>query len=273
MENASGYSVQVNNEAWSKPQTETSYKLDRSTAGNYTVRVKALGDDTHYRDSDEIGITVLVTEKLGTPMLAAEHNSVNWNAVDHATGYQVKVDDGEWSEVQTELSYSLEGVSPGAHIVSVIAVSDSDIYTQSDEATITVNAVLQLAAPVLSVDGTTVSWNAVENASKYSVRINDATPVEQTETSYVLTETAGGEYVIKVTAVSDDDNVEDSSAAQAKIIVEEKLGKPVLATEGATVSWPAVANADGYCVKVGDGAWSAMQTETTYMQTYGVTEH
>ena len=265
VENASGYSVQVNNEAWSKPQTETSYILDRSTAGNYTVRVKALGDDKHYRDSDEIGITVLVTEKLGTPMLAAEHNSVNWNAVDHATGYQVKVDDGEWSEVQTELSYSLEGVSPGAHIVSVIAVSDSDIYTQSDEATITVNAVLQLAAPVLSVDGTTVSWNAVENASKYSVRINDATPVEQTETFYVLTVTAGGEYVIKVTAVSDDDNVEDSSAAQAKIIVEEKLGMPVLITEGATVSWPAVANADGYCVKVDDGAWSAMQTETTYM--------
>lgn len=123
----------------------------------------------------------------------------------------------------------------------------------------------RLSAPVLSVDGTTVSWNAVENASGYSVRINDATPVEQTETSYVLTETAGGEYVIKVTAVSDDDNVEDSSAAQAKIIVEEKLGKPVLITEGATVSWPAVANADGYCVKVGDGAWSAMQTETTYM--------
>ena len=123
----------------------------------------------------------------------------------------------------------------------------------------------RLSAPVLSVDGTTVSWNAVENASGYSVQINDATPVEQTETSYVLTVTAGGEYVIKVTAVSDDDNVEDSSAAQAKIIVEEKLGMPVLITEGATVSWPAVANADGYCVKVDDGAWSAMQTGTTYM--------
>ena len=264
VENASGYSVQVNNEAWSAPQTETSYTLDRSTAGNYTVRVKALGDDTHYRDSDEIGITVLVTEKLGTPMLAAEHNSVNWNAVDHATGYQVKVDDEEWSEVQTELSYSLEGVSPGAHIVSVIAVSDSDIYTQSDEATITVNVVEQLAAPVLSLNGKTVTWEVVEGADKYSVQVNGEVATEQTETSYVLTAIAGGEYTVKVTAISGDNNVENSFAAQIKVTVEEKLGTPVLMTVDTTVSWIAIPNADGYLVKVGDGEWSAAQKETKY---------
>lgn len=264
VENASGYSVQVNNEAWSKPQTETSYKLDRSTAGNYTVRVKALGDGTHYRDGEETGATVLVTEKLATPEVSAEHNSVSWNAVANAVEYKVKVDDGEWSKPQTELSYKLEGVSAGEHVVKVVALSDNELYTQSDEATLSVTVVAQLATPVLSLDGKTVSWQAVAGARGYSVQVGDGNPAEQTQTSYALTATDGGEYVIKVIAISANEGVENSLAAQVKITVTEQLASPSLSTENATVSWNAVNNADGYKVKIDDGEWSAVQTETEY---------
>lgn len=264
VENAIGYSVQVNDGEWSAPQTETSYTLNRSTAGNYTVRVKALGDGVRYRDSDATGITVLITEKLATPEVSAEHNSVSWNAVANAAEYKVKVDDGEWSKPQTELSYKLEGVSAGEHTVKVVALSDNELYTQSDEATLSVTVVAQLATPVLSLDGKTVSWQAVAGARGYSVQVGDGNPAEQTQTSYTLTATDGGEYVIKVIAISANDGVENSFAAQVKITVIEQLGSPSLSVENVTVSWNAVNNADGYKVKIDDGEWSAVQTETTY---------
>ena len=264
IENASGYSVQVGNGEWSAPQTETSYTLTETVAGNYTVRVKALGDGINYRDGAEELVTVLVTEKLSAPTLTTGRNTVSWSQVDNASGYKIKVDDGEWSDEITELTYKLEGVSAGAHTVAVIAVSDSELYTQSDEASISVTMVAQLATPELSLDDKTVSWEAVSGASGYSVQVNNGTATQQTETSYTLTETAAGEYIVKVTAISFDDNVEDSFEAQVKITVTACLATPMLSVNGATVSWNEVTNADGYTIKVDNGAWSDAQTELTY---------
>ncbi len=145
VENAIGYSVQVNDGEWSAPQTETSYTLNRSTAGNYTVRVKALGDGVRYRDSDATGITVLITEKLATPTVTVEDNVISWYVVENADGYKIKINNGEWSNAQTEIEYTL--TEPGTYTVYVKAVADEEYYLDSEEAHISVT-VTDISAPV-----------------------------------------------------------------------------------------------------------------------------
>ncbi len=136
VENAIGYSVQVNDGEWSKPQTETSYTLNRSAAGNYTVRVKALGDGVRYRDSDATGITVLITEKLATPTVTVEDNVISWYVVENADGYKIKINNGEWSNAQTEIEYTL--TEPGTYNVYVKAVANEEWRLDSEEASVSV---------------------------------------------------------------------------------------------------------------------------------------
>lgn len=62
---------------------------------------------------------------------------------------------------------------------------------------------VKLDAPVITLSENVVSWTAVENAKSYNVFINDE-EVSVTETSYKITKTEAGDYVIKVVAVAED---------------------------------------------------------------------
>lgn len=78
----------------------------------------------------------------------------------------------------------------------------------------------KLDSPSLRVSEKTVSWDAVENASGYEVIVNDVLASTQTTTSFVLNETAVGEYVIVVKAKAKDDNYLDSNnSSSVKITI------------------------------------------------------
>lgn len=68
-----------------------------------------------------------------------------------------------------------------------------------------------LDAPVIALDGETVSWTAVENAVGYQVYVNGkAVDGVQTETSYTIEAEAGKPYEITVVAVGDGTEYLDS---------------------------------------------------------------
>ena len=203
--------------------------------------------------------------KLGAPELTAEGTTVTWSAVEHATGYQVRVGEGAWSASQTSTSYTLEETAAGTYTVYVKAVSSAEGYTESDAASISVTVQQKLATPALTAEENVVSWQAVAGASGYQVRIGTGTWGEtQTATTYTLNETEAGSYTIFVKAVSSDANVLESAAASITVVITETLAKPVLNLEDKVISWAAVENASGYQIRIDDGEWSAVQTETSY---------
>lgn len=67
-----------------------------------------------------------------------------------------------------------------------------------------------LAAPVISLNGNVVSWNAVENATSYDVTVGTDSAVNVTTTSYTITKTAVGSYDVTVVAKSSDAKYTDS---------------------------------------------------------------
>lgn len=81
-------------------------------------------------------------EKLATPTIAVDsytHNSItfSWEAVEHATGYQVSIDGGtNWLAKQEELTYNWTGLSANtSYTIKVKAIGTTNgQYTDSDVA-------------------------------------------------------------------------------------------------------------------------------------------
>ena len=99
-----------------------------------------------------------------------------------------------------------------------------------------------LVAPVLTLDGSVVSWAAVAHATGYEVYIDGDKAATVTETRYELNITAAGRYEITVRAVTAEDGYESSAASAAvvytvTVATTEKLDAPVLSISGNAVTW------------------------------------
>lgn len=116
-----------------------------------------------------------------------------------------------------------------------------------------------LSAPVLNVDGSRISWEAVENAGSYLVTI-DKTQQTIKETEIDLKDLAAGYYTVSVVAVPDNTTLyKPSPAATAE---EVKVGDPALempvlqkgttTANSITVYWESIKDADGYAAKIVD---------------------
>lgn len=132
----------------------------------------------------------------------------------------------------------------------------------------------QLAAPVISLSGNKVTWQAVEHADSYDVTVGTKAAVNVTTTEYTVTETAPGDYNVTVVAKSSNSNYTDSNPSNKVIYrVSEtppaptQLAAPVISLSENKVTWQAVAHADSYDVTVGTKA--AVNVKTTE---YTVTE-
>ena len=79
-------------------------------------------------------------------------------------------------------------------------------------------------APVLSLEGNVVSWNAVPNATKYTVQVGSGEIVEVTGTSYTVEVSEYGSYPVRVRAIGDGNKNLDSNWATVTYVYEEPAG-------------------------------------------------
>lgn len=123
----------------------------------------------------------------------------------------------------------------------------------------------QLQAPVITAESNVVAWQAVSDTTEYEVFVNGASVGRQAGLSYVLTETAAGDYKVTVRALSEDASFVPSEQSNEVVItvLPGKLFPPVLRGEGPTFSWAAVPFAAKYAVYV-DGERVSEQAELSY---------
>jgi len=239
VENASGYLIQVNTGTAVDNGTSTSYSLSGlTTPGTYSLKVQAKGDGTNYSNSDwSAAKTYTVVDetlpKLATPSnLQINDTTLTWDAVTNAGGYMIQINGEEPIDNGTSASYSLaELTEPGAYSIKVQAKGDNTNYADSNWSAAKVYTIVdetlpELATPSnLQISDTTLTWDAVTNASGYMIQINSEEPIDNgTLTSYSLEElTEPGEYSIKVLAKGDNTNYADSNWSAAKTYTVEEL--------------------------------------------------
>ena len=128
-----------------------------------------------------------------------------------------------------------------------------------------VEIVTYLSKPVnIAASGSTISWDAVDGASKYEIIVDSAEAKETESTYYQLDISQIGSYQIKVRAVGV--NVKGvtiySEYTEYTFVKSNKLTTPVVNVVDKSASWAAVTNAVEYQVKVLNSSGSELYSTT-----------
>ena len=189
------------------------------------------------------------TKKLDDPVLSVSSAGVaSWNAISNATSYSISITGKASYNVSTSAtSYNLLNkiTSGGTYYIRVRATSSTLASDYSNKVTF----VLALAAPVISINQSVLSWSSVTNATSYYVYKNGSLWFTTTATRVDLNNYSaeGGTYSITVRAYKSGWDLSEASNA----VSYTKLNTPVLSlSEQGILSWDAVTNATYYIVEI-----------------------
>ncbi len=158
----------------------TGYAGGAITAEQFDVNVTELEIELD-EDYKEI---IAVPDKIPAPVLSVNRHVLSWEAIPNAKEYEIYVD-GELKETITATTYALANLElqltpegEAGYSITVKAITkDMFQWSTSDlsEPVIYKQIEIQpLTAPVVSVDGTTVTWDLVTGAASYDVYISYA---------------------------------------------------------------------------------------------------
>ena len=214
------------------------------------------------------------SDTLAAPVnITVRGDDLSWDRVDGAASYVVTVVGEGYSDEGTSDNgfYKLEITEPGTYTITVAAVAEDG--TVGKAGSISYLFKQRLATPGKpAYNAGVLSWDAVENAVSYSLRVWDPVDDKLIEnidgiegTSYTLDAEkygATGAYDISVMAVAAADGVySDSEYSEAYSLVNgTTLAVPEISSIGTRIRWKTVTGATGYDVKL---------TERTSKKEYG----
>ena len=230
VENATKYIININGVDRANI-TNTYYELSNfDEDGEYIVKVQAVDIENKTSDySDELKVTIDRRKALNTPVLTVSDNNleVSWKIVDLATGYIININ-GEDKEPlsTTQRKYQIPTDHSGTYEIKVKAITTLKNYKDSEYSDIvklTFKYETQLESPIVKNTGGMIEWEAIENASKYIVSVNNE-EIVTTDTKYILPKESKEEYNIIVFAASDDKRYEKSVASNIITYIPTQMG-------------------------------------------------
>ncbi len=131
--------------------------------------------------------------------------------------------------------------------VNKTTTKESGVTTTKREVTTTERTTIPgielLETPVISCDELgNATWNAISNAVGYEYYINE----EEFETVDVITVTLNNHDTLRVIALGDNVNYQNSNSSSVFKFVNSKLEKPVITDNKGTFTWEAVPGASAY---------------------------
>lgn len=266
-ENAT-YDVVINRVLVANDLTEKQVDLSEFIVNVGIYEIKVMANGSGYRLPSMFSNSVVYTERraLTAPQNLSFYNAdgkitASWSEVDNAENYLVEIKkDGavlsSFPVTDTSADISEYVTEVAEYEISVVADSaDDSFYTESENITATYKNLGSLDAPVLTVEGTVVSWEAVENASVYSVAV-DEVPAggEITGTSFDFSELVKEVGAHKISVQAEENGL--YVASEISVVYYYTYGKldaPVATLSGSVLSWTEVENAKDYTVML-DGA-------------------
>ena len=192
VENAVSYTIEINGVLF-----ENEIIMDWDDTEDYVLRVKAIGNGREYLDSDWSNTVTykFVPVTLPAPVVTLDGNVASWEAVEHATTYQIMWN-GEDMGTDNVLSFS----DTNDFTIKVKAIGDGKKYLDSDWSNeVSYVVTVKLATPKVTLNGNVASWKQIANADGYTLLINGTETENTTELKY----SAYTSYTLKVKAVGD----------------------------------------------------------------------
>ena len=243
---AKSYNVTV--DGTTKPNwKECTYTFTGNYETTYTCSVVAVPTDSAKYSNSAAGTVTAKTDDvtaLATPVVeaAVEGNVVTltWNEVEGAAKYSVTVDGSTTPNIK-KCTYTFTGKYKTEYTCYVIAYPTDDAkYSKSEAGTVAVTTeakpvdIVKLATPEVTATTedkvVTATWNAVENAAKYEVTVNNDAAVEVNDTSYSLKDCYyDTTYTISVVALPIEDTEDtDYVASEAGVATVKTMADPYI---------------------------------------------
>lgn len=266
-ENAT-YDVVINRVLVANDLTEKQVDLSEFIVNVGIYEIKVMANGSGYSLPSMFSNSVVYTERraLTAPQNLSFYNvdgkiTASWSEVDNAENYFVEIKKegavlSGFPVTDTSADISEYVTEVAEYEISVVADSaDDSFYTESEKITATYKNLGSLDAPVLTLEGTVVSWEAVENASVYSVAV-DEVPAggEITGTSFDFSELVKEVGAHKISVQAEESGL--YVASEISVVYYYAYGKldaPVATLVGSVLSWMEVENAKDYTVML-DGA-------------------
>ncbi|MCR3760143.1 hypothetical protein KYB31_14285 [Clostridium felsineum] len=245
--------------------TGTSYEITGLTAGTshtYRVRVTTsagVGDWTDLTTKVTLSVVSNITATVDSTSI-----TVNWTAVDGATGYDIEVD-GKVITGIASTSYEITGLTPGTtHAYRIRAISTAGAGEWSEVESKTTLSVVSNVTSIATSTSITVNWDKVAGAVSYDVEVDGKVITGITGTSYEITGlTAGTDHTYRVRVITTAGvgvwtDLTTKSTLSIVTGVTSVVGSTTI-----TVNWTAVTGATGYDIEV-DGKVITGITGTSY---------
>lgn len=188
--------------------------------------------------------------------------TITWNAVENADSYSIKINDGEEYKV-TVPSYPYDARDT-QFTVTVRAVSNASKIVQSGE-TVKTFAPLGKIDEIIVADDGSISWNVVENATGYLVRV-DNVELDVPVTTPSFAEIQEGTHSVQVRPIVTDNNSYYSKWSDAKsITILAAVAKDKITYSDGKISWGYVSGARYYEVSVNGNILTSECTATEYV--------
>lgn len=215
IEGATAYNVTLGNQYDTAPSNSfiISDKLNYFTAGQGTqVSVYAKGNGSTIMDSDPSNTQTILRYEAPTNLSLTSDNLI-WNAPSVgsvvANNFSLVVDNGDPINL-TGTTYSLANFTAGKHTVKIKANGRVDNLTIDSDYSSEFSFTKLGGITGLTKNGTTLSWDAVDGASAYEVKLSqDSLPVSVNTNSFDVSYSRAGTYAISVAAKGDNMTVAD----------------------------------------------------------------
>ena len=218
--------------------------------GGITFTVTAVAKEG-YRNS--VSATYTFDGSLATPenfVLDGTNEKLSWSAVKYADYYLLTINDGEAINMGTKTSFDLKGYAKGEYTIKLVAVGRGFNNSVAATATWTKGTLAAPSKPVLN--DYTLTWNAVEGAKGYIVKIGDRT-IDTDTNAYTFTAgdfAANKTYAISVCAK---DETAAGNSLFGEILTLTTAAELNPEYSNGTLTWNSVVGAKKYEVQVNDG--------------------
>ncbi|MEF8873947.1 MAG: S8 family serine peptidase [Candidatus Thermoplasmatota archaeon] len=217
------HEVRVNEDEWIDVGSSQSHTLEGLEDGNHTVEVRATDEVGHTQEA-EISFTVDTTApelEINSPESGALFSenivTLDWDGTGDVEEYSLRINQGEWEQVDTATEHTFEGLSDGEHLVEVMAEDEAG-HTTTKSLSFTVDTTapdLFITSPneeqTLEEKELTIKWGSSDKLSglgNYEVRLDDGEWIDMgTDTQYTFEDLSEDDHTVEVRAEDNAGNV------------------------------------------------------------------
>lgn len=253
VDGATAYEIRIDGKVQDETVADTAF--GSLTAGTHSICVRPVVDgDTSYYSKWSKAVSMTVLKTVEKDKIRYEDGYIRWSGVSGASTYVVMVNGAELArESGTSCAYDANGVD---FSVAIRALGN---HVNTFDGALSEEKNFLYLDPVtgLTVTDGVLTWNPVENATGYKLRLGSGTPITVSggKTAYDKL-VAGRSYTVAVMPISDDDTYFATWSANqsVEILAAPKLNwNADLELDGEpnqNLWWDRVAGGAGYVVKI-----------------------